>query len=205
MASRAPMRLIRAAQCSAPTRFVRPHAGQITPRFYSTGAEADSPPPAVPFLGTIKGELKNAMRAKDAPRLAVLRAIISADLNASKTKQPFRTDVQLVKAITKMRRVAEESAAEAKQAGREDLVEKSLEEARLLAEYEQMSGVKSVSEEELRPIVAREVELAVKEGDGKKTLVADVMNRVRKALGAKNYDNKVLVDIVKDTIKEKSN
>jgi len=159
----------------------------------------------VPFLGTLKGELKNAMRAKDAPRLAVLRAIISADLTASKTKQPFRTDVQLVKAITRMRRVAEESAAEAKQAGREDLVEKSLEEARLLAEYEQMSGVKSVSEEEMRPIVAREVELAIKGEDKKKTLVADVMKNVRNALEGKNYDNKVLVDIVKDTIKEKSN
>lgn len=198
------MRLFGAARCSAPPRFLRPHACRITPRFYSTGAEADSPPPAVPFLGTLKGELKNAMRAKDAPRLAVLRAIISADLNASKTKEPFRTDVQLVKAMARMRRVAEDSAAEAKQAGREDLVEKSLEEARLLAEYEQMSGVRSVSEEELRPIVAREVEVALKGGDKKKTLVADVMHRVRKALEGKNYDNKVLADIVKDTIKEKN-
>lgn len=204
MASRTSMRLFRAAHCAAPCRPYRPQAHcHLMPRFYSTGADDVPPPP--PFLGTLKGELKTAMRAKDGPRLAVLRAIISANLNASKTKQPIRTDVQLVKAITRMRRTAEDSAAEAKAAGREDLVEKSLEEAQLLAEYEKLSGVETVSEEEMRPIVAREIEISIKEGDQKKTLVADVMHHVRAAFEGKNFDNKALAEMVKNMIKEKNN
>lgn len=194
------MRLFRAVQCSVPCRPYRVQACQI-PRFYSTGADDVPPPP--PFLATLKGELKTAMRAKDTPRLAVLRAIISANLNASKTKQPFRTDIQLVKAITRMRRTAEESAAEAKQVGRKDLVEKSLQEARLLGEYEKLSGVQTLSEEEMRPVVAQEIETSLKEGDQKK-LVAEVMKRTRAALEGKNYDNKVLADMIQTMIKAKS-
>ncbi|KAL6862788.1 hypothetical protein ACO1O0_003026 [Amphichorda felina] len=202
MASRTSLRLFRAVQCSAPCRPYRAPALQ-TPRFYSTGADDATPPPPPPFLAKLKGELKTAMRAKDAPRLAVLRAIISANLNASKTKQPFRTDIQLVKAIARMRRTAEESAAEAKQVGREDLVDKSLQEARLLGEYEKLSGVENLSEEDIRPVVAREIEAALEEGDQKK-LVADVMARVKAALEGKNFDNKVMSDMVRAMIKEKT-
>ncbi|KAF4126572.1 uncharacterized protein GMORB2_0308 [Geosmithia morbida] len=173
-----------------------------TSRLYSTTDDASAP-----FLSTLKADLKTAMRAKDAPRLAVLRAIMSANLNASKTKQPIRTDAQLVQAIAKMRRTAEESAVEAKQANREDLVAKANEEARLLAEYEKSSGVETVTTEALGPLVQGAIDALVKEDPAafqKKSVVADVMKRVRQACEGKIVDNKELSHLVKTTVQEKA-
>lgn len=198
------MRLL-AQATAAPRAVVAPRVAMaprlLTARLYSTET-ADAAP--APYLSTLKADLKTAMRAKDAPRLAVLRAILSANLNASKTKQPIRTDVQLVQAIAKMRRSAEESAVEAKNAGRDDLVAKAMDEARLLGEYESSSGVETVTAESLKPIIQEAIDTLLAASDGKKSIMADVMKRARDACEGKVVDNKELSTLVKTMVQEKS-
>ena len=144
------------------------------------------------------------MRAKDAPRLAVLRAIMSHNLNASKTKQPIRTNVELVNAIVKMRRSAEDSAQEAKSVGRDDLVEKSLQEARLLQEYEQASGVQVVEEEELIRLIKQEIEASIQESGSNKAVMPEIIKRVKSLTEGKIVDGKVLAGHAKNLINERN-
>ncbi|KAI1470838.1 GatB/YqeY domain-containing protein [Daldinia caldariorum] len=119
-------------------------------RFYSS-EEAAPPPP--PLLQKIKGDLKTAMRAKDASRLTAIRSVLSAVLNASKTSSPITTDAQLVVLLRKSQRACDDAAAEFQAAGRQDLVDKEREQVAILGEYVAASGVQDVSEDELRIVV----------------------------------------------------
>lgn len=162
-------------------------------RFYST---SDDVPP--PLLQKLKGDLKAAMRAKDAPRLSVLRAILAANLNASKTASPIRTDVQLVALIRKLQKGAQDAVAEAKTAGREDLVEKENEQMRILEEYVAGSGVQTLGEAELRAIVQEAVDASKGAGMAAKSLMGDVMKRITGALEGKDVDKKAISSLVKE-------
>jgi uncharacterized protein YqeY len=118
------------------------------------------------------------MRAKDAPRLAVLRSVLSATLNASKTASPIRTDQQLVALLRKQAKQQRESVNEFRSAGREDLVEKEESQIKVLEEYAESSGVQTVSGEELRGIVeALKTELAAEDLTGNKAL-GEAMKRL---------------------------
>ncbi|OAA59561.1 hypothetical protein SPI_05759 [Niveomyces insectorum RCEF 264] len=114
-----------------------------------TAAPDSAKPPTTattpPLLAKLKGDLKAAMKAKDAPRLTVLRTILAATLNASKTAQPIRTDAQLVALLRKTARASQEAAAEFRGADRADLAEKEEAQIRVLEEYAQASGLASVS------------------------------------------------------------
>lgn len=138
------------------------------------------------------------MRAKDAPRLSVLRAILAANLNASKTASPIRTDVQLVALIRKLQKGAQDAVAEAKTAGREDLVEKENEQMRILEEYVAGSGVQTLGEAELRAIVQEAVDASKGAGMAAKSLMGDVMKRITGALEGKDVDKKAISSLVKE-------
>lgn len=143
-------------------------------RFYAD--EAAPPPP--PLLAKLKGDLKTAMRAKDAPRLAVLRSVLSATLNASKTASPIRTDQQLVALLRKQAKSQRMSAEEFRGAGREDLAEKEMSQIRVLEEYAEGSGVQTVEGEELRAILeATKAELAA-EGVTGRSALGETMKRL---------------------------
>lgn len=193
MASNGSMHLLRAARASrsgvAPRLIARPVC-----RFYSTSTE-DAPPP---MLSKLKADLKTAMRAKDTPRLSVLRAIMSANLNASKTSSPIRTDVQLVALIRKLQKSAQDAVAEAKGAGREDLVAKEEEQIRVLDEYVANSGVQTMTEAELRVLVEQAVEASKSAGTAAKSIMGDVMKRLSGALEGKDVDRKELAKLVKE-------
>lgn len=134
-------------------------------------------PPPPPLLQKLKGDLKTAMRAKDAPRLAVLRSVLAATLNASKTAAPIATDAQLIALLRKTQRGNEEASAEARQAGRADLVDKEQAQIKVLEEYVASSGVEVVSEEELRTVVKGVVEAMTAAGgvEGGKAKMGEVM------------------------------
>lgn len=142
------------------------------------------------------------MRNKDAPRLAVLRAIISHHNNVAKTKQALKDDVDLVRYIVRMKKTAEESKAEAQKAGRQDLIEKAELETQLLEEYESASGVEVISEEKMHEIVAQEIQKSKDGGDQSKSLMTDVLSNVKKIVQGKMCDNRLLVPIVQQQIKE---
>ncbi|KAI5463783.1 hypothetical protein BGZ63DRAFT_382305 [Mariannaea sp. PMI_226] len=163
-------------------------------RFYSTPA-ADAPPP---LLSKLKADLKTAMRAKDAARLSVLRSIMSANLNASKTASPIRTDVQLVALIRKIQKASNDAIAEAKAVGREDLAQKEEEQMNILQEYVANSGVQTIGEAELKALVQEAVAASQAAGTQAKSIMGDVMKRLTGSLEGKDVDKKELAKIVKE-------
>ncbi|KAF3767675.1 GatB/YqeY domain-containing protein, partial [Cryphonectria parasitica EP155] len=134
-----------------------------------------------PLLSKLKADLKTAMRAKDAPRLSVLRNILAATTNAAKTSSPIRTDGQLIALMRKTARGNHEAREEALKASRQDLVEKEEAQIRVIDEYVAGTGVKVVEEEELRGIVEGVVREA--KAGGKK------QGEVMKELLGKNWDD----------------
>ena len=144
------------------------------------------------------------MRAKDTNRLAVLRSVLAATLNASKTDKPIQTDVQLVSLLNKTASKSQEAANEARSLGREDLAEKEEAQVRILKEYAESSGVKELGEAELRQIIeALKAEL-VAEGVGEKVLSGLLMKKLIASPGpldgvtvSKQTVAKMVMDIVK--------
>jgi uncharacterized protein len=114
-------------------------------------------PKSPAFLSTIKQDLKTAMRSKDAPRLAVLRSVITATNNAAKTSSPIATDAQLVALLRKNLRASQDAIAEANQVGRPDLAEKEEAQAKVIEEYIASSGVSTVTEAQVVEIIQKVV------------------------------------------------
>ncbi len=119
------------------TRLRRPLASSrhLAPRPYSTEL---SPPP---LLAKLKGDLKAAMKARDAARLTVLRSILASTLNASKTAKPIQTDAQLVALLRKTASSSQEALDEFRSAGRDDLADKESAQIKVLEEYVSGSGL----------------------------------------------------------------
>ncbi|KAL2134786.1 hypothetical protein VTI74DRAFT_10860 [Chaetomium olivicolor] len=138
---------------------------------YST----EAPPP--PLLTKLKEDLKTAMRAKDTNRLSVLRAVLAATLNASKTDKPIKTDAQLVSLLRKSAGKAAEAAAEARAAGREDLAEKEEAQQKILEEYASSAGGREVGAEELRQLAASRKAALLAEGVAENALAGQMMKR----------------------------
>ncbi|KAM7196378.1 Yqey-like domain containing protein [Naviculisporaceae sp. PSN 640] len=161
-----------------------------TARFYS-----DEPAPP-PLLSKMKGDLKTAMRAKDTTRLSVLRSILAATLNASKTASPIRTDAQLVALLRKTAQTSQDAIEGFKSAGREDLVEKEAAQVKILLEYAAESGVEALDEAQLGEFAEQAKALVAQAGD------APSMSNIMKKLVApggllegKDYDKAVLAKI----------
>ncbi|SPO05932.1 related to Altered inheritance of mitochondria protein 41, mitochondrial [Cephalotrichum gorgonifer] len=192
MASRALTYRVLAPLRLAPSTRQAPTVLRLGGRPYSTST--DAPPP---LLQKLKGDLKTAMREKDASRLSVLRAILAATLNASKTANPIRTDVQLVALLRKTQRASLESAKEFKEAGREDLATKEEEQAGIMEEYLAGSGVQALGPEELKKLVSEAIEAAKGAGVAPKAIVGDVMKRLATSLEGKDVDRKELANIVR--------
>jgi uncharacterized protein YqeY len=137
---------------------------------------SEAPPP--PLLSKLKTDLKTAMRAKDTNRLSVLRSVLAETLNASKTDKPIKTDVQLVALLQKSARKAQEAAAEARGAGREDLAEKEETQQRIFEEYAAGSGVKEMGEAELGELIESTKAALVAEGVKKELMGQQMIKRL---------------------------
>ncbi|KAK3988561.1 Yqey-like protein-domain-containing protein [Cladorrhinum sp. PSN332] len=132
----------------ATSRWCSPASLRASRAAYSTG---ESAPP--PLLSKIKEDLKAAMRSKDTNRLSVLRTVLAATLNASKTDKPIETDAQLVQLLKKSAEKSMEAAEEARKVGRGDLAEKEEAQASILLEYAASSKLKQISLEELQQLI----------------------------------------------------
>ncbi|KJZ79207.1 hypothetical protein HIM_01358 [Hirsutella minnesotensis 3608] len=194
------MRFGRALSLTRPYSIARASNAFIQPisHAYSTTSQDAVPP----FLTKLKGELKAAMRAKDVPRLAVLRAIMSANLNASKTAQPIKTDVQLVALIRKMQKGAQDAVSEAQSAGRDDLVDKETQQIRIMDEFLAGSGVETLGEAEVKALVQDAVAASKSAGTAAKALYGDVMKRLVVALEGKDVDRKQVGALAKELTSE---
>jgi uncharacterized protein len=196
MASRIPFRLLHhlpRQPWSLPLRWPAPRA-------YST----EAPPP--PLLTKLKGDLKTAMRDKDQARLSVLRSVLAATLNASKTSAPITTDVQLVALIKKTARASQDAAEEFRSAARQDLVDAEEAQIRVLEEYAAGSGVESLGEVELRAVVQPVVTGLLGEGVSAKAVIGPAMKRLLSQEGpleGKSFDKAVLMGIIKEVAEAK--
>lgn len=165
---------------------------------------SDSPPP--PLLSKLKDDLKAAMRAKDANRLAVLRSVLAATLNASKTDKPIQTNAQLVSLLQKSARKAQEAAAEARGAGREDLAEKEEAQMRILEEYAAGSGVREMGEAELIQLIESTKANLAAEGVNEKALMGQIVKKLLAPGGPLDgalVENKVVVKLITEVCKAK--
>jgi uncharacterized protein YqeY len=125
---------------------------------------------------------------------------MSANLNASKTDKPIRTDLQLIALIRKMERNAAAAIEEAKAANRDDLVEKEQLQADILHEYVEGSGVKSIGVDELKAIIQTAIKASRDAGEAEKSMTGAVIKRVKAATDGQDVDNKELASLVREAL-----
>jgi uncharacterized protein YqeY len=142
-----------------------------SPRLSADG----KPAPATTTFQSLQSELKNAMRAKDKPRLSTIRALLAEITNASKTAKPIENDTTLYALLAKQIKASNSAVEEFEKAKREDLVEK--ERAQLSVLEELQGKIAVVSDEEIESAV-REVLKQVQEKSKGDVNAGAVMGRV---------------------------
>lgn len=111
---------------------------------------------------TIKGQLKDALRAKDEVRLRTVRGMLTAFTNelvaTNRKPQEMLTDEEVINVIRRLAKQRKESIAQFVAGNREDLAEGERAELVVLEAY----LPQLMSEEEVRKIVeAKKVELGI--------------------------------------------
>lgn len=129
---------------------------------------------------SIKSQIKEAMMAKDAVRLEVLRGISAAATNELVAKgrkpQDQLTDEELIAVITRLSKQRKDSIDQFTKGGRMDLV---TEEQAQLAIIETFLP-KMMSQDEIRPIaIAKKEALGVADKSGLGKLVGAVMGELK--------------------------
>lgn len=160
----------------------------------------EAPPP--PLLSKLKDELKAAMRAKDTNRLAVLRSVLAVTVNASKADKPIKTDSQLVGVIRKLAQQSQEAADEARQAGREDLVEKEEAQRQILEEYVASSGLREIGEAELKQLIESAKAKLLADGAKEKSIPGQIIKQFFApggTLEGATFDSKKVVSSIMET------
>lgn len=148
-------------------------------------------------------DMKTAMQQKDSNRLAVLRALLSQTLNASKTSSPINTDMQMLSLLRKSANAAKAAAEEFKGAGRQDLADKEDLQRAVLEEY--VGSVEVMGEGEIRGVVEGVVRVLKDEAGGKELKIGEVMKRVLEGEGSlegKAVEKGEVARIVREVLKE---
>lgn len=83
----------------------------------------------------INEDMKAAMRAKDAPRLAAIRMLLAAVKQKEVDERITVDDAQVVAIVDKMQKQRKDSIAQFEQAGRQDLVDKERFELEVISAY----------------------------------------------------------------------
>lgn len=147
-----------------------------------------------------RSDLKTALQAKDRDRLAVLRAVLTKVLNASKTPKPVTTDVQVLALLRQSARAGRTAATEFRDAGRRDLAEKEDRQVDIMEEY--AACVETVGEEAIA-VAVKDVVHKMR-GEGSRAMMGDVLRRVMApdALGKRPVEQGKVVNIVKQILAE---
>ncbi|KXX77356.1 Altered inheritance of mitochondria protein 41, mitochondrial [Madurella mycetomatis] len=153
---------------------------------YSTEA---APPP---LLSKLKNDLKIAMKAKDTNRLAALRSVLAATVNASKTATPITTNAQLIALLIKMAKKSRDAAAQAREAGRAELAEKEEAEQRILEAY--ATGSREVIKDIVEMHKARLIAEGVDKKKVRNRLLKELLEREDPALVRKNLVTKCILE-----------
>lgn len=128
----------------------------------------------------IKSDMKEAMKAKDAMRLSVLRGLISAFTNEAitigKTPQDPLTDAEAVTVIKRAAKQRKDSIEQFDSGGRTDLSDNERAELKVIDEY----LPEMMSEEAVREFVKQKaIEMGVKEKSGFGQFMGAVMKELK--------------------------
>ena len=130
----------------------------------------------------IKGEIKNAMLAKDTIKLNVMRGLVTAFMNEAvakgKTPQDFQSDEEALAVITRTAKQRKDAIEQFVAGGREDLADKDRAQLAILEKYLPTL----MSEEEVMKIAtAKKEELGItdptKKGMFMSTLMKDLKGK----------------------------
>jgi uncharacterized protein YqeY len=136
------------------------------------------------------------MRAKDTPRLNVLRSLLAEVTNAAKSPNPVKTDMSMLR---KRQAAAKAASAEFKAAGREDLVEKEQGQVDILNEY--AGGVETMTVEDVKAAIKSTIdELKAKTPDLKAGPVMKAIFAPGGSLDGKNVEKSMVPGIVKELL-----
>lgn len=128
----------------------------------------------------IKGNIKEAMLAKDALRLKALRAMVAAFTNelVAKNKKPneFLTDEEVLVVITRLAKQRKDSIEQFKKGNREDLVKEEQEELNILETYLPKMMEKSDVE---KIAISKKEELGINDAKEKGKLMASLMKDLK--------------------------
>lgn len=106
---------------------------------------------------TIKGQLKEAMMAKQEVRLRTVRDMLTAFMNelvaTGKKPQDLLDDERVIKVITRLAKQRKDSIEQFTKGGREDLAQNEKEELAILETYLPTL----MTQDEIRPIVAAKI------------------------------------------------
>ncbi len=127
----------------------------------------------------IKNSLKEAMKAKDAVRLQVIRSLLTAFMNelvaTGKTPQDTLSDEDALAVIKRSAKQRKESIAQYEAANRDDLAEQEKAELVILEEYLPTM----MSQDEIRPIAeAKKAELSIEDKSKVGILIGAVMKEL---------------------------
>jgi len=128
---------------------------------------------------SIKAELKEAMKAKEAVRLQVVRSLLTAFMNelvaTGRTPQDWLTDDETMAVIKRAAKQRKESITQYEAAGRQELAEPEKAELVVIEAYlPQM-----MSQDDIRPIVeAKKAELGIDDKSKMGMLVGAVMKEL---------------------------
>lgn len=127
----------------------------------------------------IKSSLKEAMKAKDAVRLQVIRSLLTAFMNEmvanGKTPQDTLTDEEILSVIKRAAKQRKESITQYEAAGRHELAEPEKAELIILEEY----LPQLMSQDDIRPIAqAKKAELGVDDKAKMGILIGAVMKEL---------------------------
>lgn len=129
---------------------------------------------------SIKGELKDAMMAKDAVRLNVIRGLMTAFTNElvakGRTPQDELTDEEAIAVITRASKQRKDSIEQFEKGGRADLAESEKSELVLIEKY----LPQLMSEAEIKAVVdAKKVELGVTDKSKAGILTGNIMKDLK--------------------------
>lgn len=171
-------------------------------RAFSSSQRLGSAPP---LLAQIKTDLKTAMRAKDVPRLSVLRSVLSASNEAAKQDKEIKTDAQVVTLLKKTATGINQAIEEAKKANRQDLVDKEEAQIKIVDEYVAQANVDILSEEEVKTALqGRLAELRTLLQD-EKAVINTLRSETKKlswAPAGKHVEIGVAMQILNDLLKQ---
>ena len=142
----------------------------------------------------IKGEVKEAMMAKETVRLEVVRGLLTAFMNelvaTNRTPQDMLSDEEVLKVISRVAKQRKDAIEQFKKADRQDLVDEDTAQLHVLEKY----LPKLMSKEEVRPFVeAKKSELGITDKAKSGQLVGAVL---------KDLAGKVDGAIVKGVVEE---